>query len=107
MVSASVRWSVQIPLREPLSSEEARRLAEETAPKYKQAPGLVRKYFVRGEDGLTWGGIYLWETRAQAEALFDKEWHERVTETYGSPPTMGGPIVRWCWTTVMVRSSPD
>ncbi len=80
--------SVQIPLREPLSSEEAKRLAEETAPKYKQAPGLVRKYFVRGEDGLSWGGVYLWETRAQAEAVFDEEWHERVTETYGSPPTM-------------------
>jgi hypothetical protein len=80
--------SVQIRLPEPLSSEEASRLAEETAPKYKEAPGLVRKYFVRGEDGLTWGGVYLWETREDAEALFDEEWQERVKETYGSPPTM-------------------
>ena len=80
--------SVQIQLREPLSSEEARRLADETAPKYKQTPGLVRKYFVRGEDGLSWGGIYLWETRGHAEVLFDEEWQARVTDTYGSPPTM-------------------
>ena len=36
--------------REALSSGDARRIAEETAPKYKQAPGLVRKYFVRGEN---------------------------------------------------------
>ena len=52
-----------------LSSEEAKRLAEETAPKYKEAPGLVCKYFVQGEDGLAWGGIYPWET----QALFDEE----------------------------------
>ena len=33
---------VQIPLSEALPSEDARRMAEETAPqKYKQAPGLV------------------------------------------------------------------
>lgn len=79
--------SVQIPVCEPLSSEEAKRLAEETALKYKETPGLVRTYFERGEDGLSRGGIYLWETRAP-EALFDEEWHVRVTEVYGSPSTM-------------------
>ena len=63
---------VQIPLGEALSSGDARRMAEETAPKYKQAPGLVRKYFLRGENGMTWGGVYLWET-------------QRVADTYGSP----------------------
>ena len=61
-------------------------MAEETAPKYKQAPGLVRKYFVRGEDGMTWGGVYLWETREDGEAVFTEAWHKRVADTYGSSP---------------------
>ena len=77
---------VEIPLGEALSSGDARRIAEETAPKYKQAPGLVRKYFVRGENGMTWGGVYLWETREDGEAVFTEAWHERVADTYGSPP---------------------
>ena len=77
---------VQIPLSEALSSEDARRMAEETAPKYKQAPGLVRKYFVRGESGMSWGGVYLWETREDGEAVFTEAWHDRVVDTYGNPP---------------------
>ncbi len=77
---------VQIPLDEVLSSEDARRMAEETAPKYKEAPGLVRKYFVRGENGMTWGGVYLWETREDGEAVFTEAWHKRVADTYGNPP---------------------
>ncbi len=76
---------VQIPLGEALSSEDARRMAEEAAPKYREAPGLVRKYFVRGEDGMTWGGVYLWERREDGEAVFTQAWHERVASAYGSP----------------------
>ena len=35
---------VQIPLTEALPSEDARPMAEETGPKYKDTPGLIRKY---------------------------------------------------------------
>jgi hypothetical protein len=39
-------------------------------PIYKDRPGLVRKYIcIKPEEG--WGcGIYLWETREQADAFF-------------------------------------
>ena len=42
---------VQISLPKPISLEEAARAFESTAPKYQGLPGLVRKYYLRSEDG--------------------------------------------------------
>ena len=35
---------------------------------------------------MTWGGVYLWETREDGETVFTEAWHDRVADTYGSPP---------------------
>lgn len=32
------------------------------------------------------GGVYLWETREAAEALYDDAWRERLAQRYGRPP---------------------
>jgi hypothetical protein len=32
------------------------------------------------------GGIYLWETRAAAEALYNADWKARVKQLYGADP---------------------
>ena len=52
---------VQFLLPKPISLEEAARAFESTAPKYRKLPGLVRKYYLRSEDGRSAGGVYLWE----------------------------------------------
>jgi uncharacterized lipoprotein YehR (DUF1307 family) len=52
---------VQFGLPKPVSLEEAARMFESTAPRYQNLPGLVRKYYLRSEDGRTAGGVYLWE----------------------------------------------
>ena len=44
------------------------------------------KMYVRAEDGSTVGGIYLWETREAAEAVYSGEWLERVKKLYGTEP---------------------
>jgi heme-degrading monooxygenase HmoA len=77
---------VQIALPKPISLEEAERAFESTAPRYKNVPGLIRKYFVRSEDGTRAGGVYLWETKAAALAVYEGEWKARLTETYGAEP---------------------
>ena len=59
---------VQFRLPQPISLEEATRRFESSAPKYRNVPGLIRKYYLRAEDGRTAGGVYLWESRAAAEA---------------------------------------
>lgn len=79
---------VQFALPSPISLAEATRRFESSAPKYQNLAGLIRKYYVRSEDGLTAGGIYLWQSRAAAEAVYNGEWRERVEKLYGVKPTM-------------------
>jgi heme-degrading monooxygenase HmoA len=88
---------VQFTLPKPISLEEAARTFESSAPKYKNLPGLVRKYYLRSEDGRRAGGVYLWETRAAAEAVYDGAWKARVRELYGSEPE-----IAWFDTPVIV-----
>ena len=72
----------------PISPEQARAIFESTAPRYLQLPGLVRKYYVLSEDGASAGGIYLWRTRADAEALYTEAWKDFVRDKYGSEPAI-------------------
>jgi len=43
------------------------------APGFRTVPGLIRKQFIYAEDGWA-GGVYLWKTRADAEAFYSGAW---------------------------------
>jgi hypothetical protein len=77
---------VKILLSKPISSEDAARAFESTAPIYKGLRGLLRKYYLRSEDGRYVGGVYVWETRADADAVYTIEWKARVKQLYGAEP---------------------
>jgi hypothetical protein len=79
---------VQFQLPSPITLAEATARFESSAPKYRNIPGLIRKYYIRSEDGRVAGGIYLWETRAAAERVYNGEWRERVENLYGAKPTI-------------------
>jgi hypothetical protein len=49
------------------------------------------------EDGRRAGDVYLWQTRAAAEALYNGEWRARVKQLYGSEPE-----ISWFDTPVIV-----
>jgi len=70
------RWTV----------EEAAAVFKSTAPKYLRKPGLVRKHYYVTEAGDRAGGIYLWKTKADAEACYTPEWKSMVTAKYGAAP---------------------
>lgn len=57
-----------------------------TTGMFEGQPGLVRKYYLFDEEGGIGGGVYLWESREQAEAFFDTAWRDRLTRKYGVPP---------------------
>ena len=61
---------------------------QRTAPKYKGLPGLLRKNYFMSEDGCRAGGIYVWESRADAERLYTPEWKAFVAGKYGVPPAI-------------------
>ena len=75
-------------LTKPITREEAQKIFLSTAPKYQNVPGLVRKCYILSQDGNTVGGIYLWNSRAEAEAMYTESWRDFVREKYGSDPSV-------------------
>jgi hypothetical protein len=78
----------QFKLPQPITREQAREIFLGTAPKYQGMRGLVRKYYVLSQDGGTAGGVYLWESRADAERLYTDEWKSFVRGKYGVEPSL-------------------
>lgn len=71
-------------LPKPITREEARSIFLSTAPKYQGVPGLFRKQYLLSEDGITVGGVYLWNSKAEAEAMYTESWRTFVREKYGT-----------------------
>ena len=76
------------PLIWVITREEARRIFLSTAPKYRGVPGLLRKIYVLSQDGVTAGGVYLWNSRPEAEAMYTESWRAFVRQKYGTEPTV-------------------
>ena len=77
---------VQFALPTPMTPDEARQVFASTAPRYLAMPGLVRKHYLLSEDGRTAGGVYLWQTRADAERVYDDAWRGFIRDKYGCEP---------------------
>jgi hypothetical protein len=75
-------------LPKPLSRDEARRIFLSTAPKYQGLAGLLRKHYMLSEDGMTVGGVYLWNSRSEAESMYTESWRAFVREKYRTDPTV-------------------
>jgi hypothetical protein len=43
---------------------------------------------VLSEDGATVGGVYVWNSRSEAEAVYTASWRSFVREKYGTDPTV-------------------
>ena len=76
---------VQIPI-EKRSKEDAVKAARASAPTFVEAPGLIRKYYLNGDEG--GGGVYLWESRQAAEAWYNDGWWVRAEKTFGVRPKL-------------------
>jgi len=72
----------------PITLDEARKIFLSTAPKYRGMAGLIRKYYLLSQDGSTVGGVYLWNSREEADALYTESWRAFVREKYGTDPSV-------------------
>ncbi len=77
---------VQIPMTGKRTKEQAIAGARKTADQYLGMPGLLRKDYLSGDDA--GGGVYLWESRAAAEAWYNDDWWPMMEERYGVRPTL-------------------
>jgi hypothetical protein len=79
---------VQFKLPQPVTLEKAREIFSSTAPRYREADGLIRKYYLLSEDGGTAGGVYLWKSRGYAEGVYTDEWKRFIADKYGAEPSI-------------------
>ena len=58
---------------------------EETAPMYRDTKGLIRKNYICDLDKSIGGGIYCFDNRENADAWFDEERIEWLTNRFSKP----------------------
>jgi hypothetical protein len=70
------------------TEEQAVKGGTSTAPIYRglAAKGLIRKDYLNGDGGT--GGVYLWESRASAEAWFTEDRMVELTKRFGIRPRL-------------------
>ena len=56
----------------------------DTVPQYEKLPGLAYKMFSLSPADSTFGGLYFWRSRADAQAWFNPAWFERVEKERGA-----------------------
>jgi hypothetical protein len=82
MITAIVTFK----LPSSIDAARARELYEASAPRYRDLRGLVRKYYLLDEENRIGGGVYLWQSRSFADALYTPEWMAWAADRYGARP---------------------
>ena len=83
-VTAIVRFAVP----EGKSQADMAATFEASAHLYQGVKGLIRKYYLISEDVGTAGGVYLFETQADAVRLYDEAWRAGIRERLGAEPVI-------------------
>ncbi|MFZ4690848.1 MAG: hypothetical protein ACOYLS_16570 [Polymorphobacter sp.] len=78
---------VAIPVPAGMPRAQLEGLFKASVPDYQKLPGLVRKYYTIGDDGRA-GGIYLWSSRAAAQAWYSDAWKAGVQKRWGAPASV-------------------
>jgi hypothetical protein len=81
MITAIVQYRLPSSIALNACGEHSRKIA----PGFRRVPGLIRKQFIYAEDGWA-GGVYLWKTRADAEAFYSGPWLAGMRKRYGMDP---------------------
>ncbi len=95
----TVMWTFNAPAG--MSRSDMDMIIAATAHTYLGIPGLIRKYYALAEDGSTMSGIYLWESKAKADAFYTPEWVDMVTQRWAGVPQRQG------WDTPMIVESRE
>lgn len=98
MITAIVNFT----LPADIDARKAAELFKSSAPKYRGMQGLVRKYYLFDAERRLGGGVYLWKTRADADAVYTPQWKAYIADRYGTPPD-----IRYFETSVVVDNESD
>ena len=82
MITAIVLYD----LPDTIGLEECREHFTKIAPDFLKAKGFLRKQFICRKEGGIAGGVYMWETQADAEAFYSGPWRDGIRARYGNDP---------------------
>ena len=85
-----------------IDARKAAELFKGSGPKYRAIKGLVRKYYLFDAEKRIGGGVYLWKSRKDADAVYTPEWKSYIAERYGAPPE-----IRYFETSVIVDNESE
>src|ERR1041385_1965021 len=71
-----------------ITPDQIRAAFDEAAPKFRNVPGLVRKYFLRSSDCRTAGGVYLWNDEPAAHAFMQERVAPMIRAKFHVDPTI-------------------
>jgi hypothetical protein len=77
--------SVNFKLSNDVSRSDLKSKFLETAPMYQTTAGLIRKNYLYDEERHVGGGIYLFDSMANAKSWFDEERIAWLAERYSDP----------------------
>jgi len=81
MITATVRYK----LPPHIDHDACREHFHKIAPGFQQVQGLISKHFIWSESGWA-GGVYQWQTLADAKAFYSGPWLDGIVERYGMQP---------------------
>ena len=81
MITATVRY--RLPAH--IDHAACRAHFHKIALGFQAARGLISKHFIWSESGWA-GGVYQWETLADAKAFYSGPWLDGIVERYGMAP---------------------
>lgn len=81
MITATVRYK----LPPHIDREACREHFHRIASGFREAKGLLSKHFIWSESGWA-GGVYQWQTLADAKAFYAGPWLRGIVERYGMAP---------------------
>jgi hypothetical protein len=93
---------VQFKVADDVGRDEILTNMGNVAPRFESVPGLIRKNFLLDADRGVGGGVYTWESRDAAEALYAEggAWREAIRNLYGVDPE-----ITWFETPIIVDNA--
>jgi hypothetical protein len=78
----------RFPLPTNVAAEEIRAAFTEAAPHFRNVPGLIRKQFLLSPDGMTGGGVYLWNDEDAARSFMLERVAPMIRTRFQVEPTI-------------------
>lgn len=65
-----------------LEEDELLRIAHERAPRFRAIPGLLQKYYVKGDEPGQYRGVYIWDSPESLEEFRRSDLAASIPEAY-------------------------